>query len=128
MRAYVAITPTELRGFMDSGLFHADKALIVGQANSENPESDTLEELEFESSWQAAMESRAMQTPEALGLVLAVDLETEQVGAIRGNHVDVLSSLSWSQVQSLLLAESDEAELSWFAAQEIATYLPQWLA
>lgn len=130
MRAYIAITPNELQGFINSGSFKASKALIVDQSNAENLESDseTVEEMEFESSWQAAKESREMQGPEALGLVLAVDLEPDQMGAIEANHIEVLSVLLWSQVQSLLLAESEEAELSWFAAQEIPTYLPQWLA
>lgn len=130
MRAYVAITPSELQGFIDSGSFKASKARIVNQTQSDDlePDADTEEELEFESSLQAAMQSRAMQGPDALGMVLAVDLAADQVGSIQGNQVEVLSDLSWSQVQSLLLAESEEPELSWFAAQEIPTYLPQWLA
>ena len=131
MRAYVAITPIELQGFINSGSFKSSRVLIVDHTNSENLESnsETEEEWEFESSWLAAKESRAMQErPDALGLVLAVDLEPEQMGTTQGNHIDVLSNLSWSQVQSLLLAESEEPELSWFAAQEVATYLPQWLA
>lgn len=130
MRAYVAITPPELQGFIDSGSFKASKAWIVNQTQSDDFESDsdTAEELEFESSLQAAVQSRATQGPDALGMALAVDLATEQVGAIAENQVEVLSDLLWSQVQSLLLAESDEPELSWFAAQEIPTYLPQWLA
>ena len=130
MRAYVVITPTELQDFIDSGSFKASKALIVTQSQSDVLESDseTLEELEFESSLQAAMQSRAIQGPDALGMVLAVELVADQVGTIEANHVEVLADLSWSQVQSLLLAESEEPELSWFAAQEIPTYLPQWLA
>jgi hypothetical protein len=128
MRAYVAITPSELQGFIDSGSFKASQAWIVNQSHSDDFESDTEEELEFESSLQAAVQSRAMQGPNALGMALAVDLSAEQVGATVENHVEMLSDLLWSQVQSLLLAESDEPELSWFAAQEIPTYLPQWLA
>lgn len=128
MRAYVAITPPELQGFIESGSFKASKAWIVNQIQSDDLESDTEEELEFESSLQAAVQSRAMQGPDALGMALAVDLAAEQVGAIAENQVEVLSDLLWSQVQSLLLADSDEPELSWFAAQEIPTYLPQWLA
>lgn len=130
MRAYVAITPSELQGFMDTGSFTASKALIVNQTQSEDLESDseTQEELEFESSLEGAMQSRAMQGPGALGMVLAVDLTKDQVGVPEGNQVVVLEALSWSQVQSLLVAESEEPELSWFAAQEISTHLPQWLA
>lgn len=130
MRAYVAITPSELQGFIDTGSFTTSKALIVNQTQSEDleSESETQEELEFESSLEGAMQSRAMQGPGALGMVLAVDLTKDQVGVSEGNQVVVLEALSWSQVQSLLVAESEEPELSWFAAQEISTYLPQWLA
>lgn len=131
MRAYVAITPTELQSFLDTGLFKATHVVIAHQLNSENLESDseTQEELEFESSLEAALISRAVQAnPRAIGLVLAVDLDDGQVGATEGNQVGLLSNLSWSQVQSLLVAESDLPELSWFAAQEISTYLPRWLA
>lgn len=128
MRAYVAITPPQLQGFIDSGSFKASRAWIVNQTQSDDFETDTEEELEFESSLQATVHSRAMQGPDAIGMALAVDLAAEQVGATAENQVEVLSDLLWSQVQSLLLAESDEPELSWFAAQEIPTYLPQWLA
>lgn len=130
MRAYVAITPSGLQSFLEIGQFHAPKAFIVDSGDSGNIEtnSDDQEELEFESSWEAAQVSRAMQNlPTALGLVLAVDLGAEQVGDIEGNQVSLLSDISWPQVQSLLLSESDEPELSWFAAQEIPTYLSQWL-
>lgn len=131
MRAYVAITPSELQGFLQTGSFHANKALIVDLKNSEGLEtnSDDQEELEFELSWTAAENSRELQgSHDALGLVLAVDLGQEQLGEVQGNQVGLLSDILWSQVQSLLLADSEEPELSWFAAQEIPTYLPQWLA
>lgn len=131
MRGYVAITPSGLQDFIKTGSFHATKALIVDSKNFGSPEtnSEDQEELEFESSWKAAEESRAMQSsPDALGLVLAVDLGQEQLGQIEGNQVGLLSEISWPQVQSLLLSESEEPELSWFAVQEIPIYLPQWLA
>ncbi len=131
MRGYVAITPSGLQDFIETGSFHVTKALIVDPKNfgSLETNSEDQEELEFESSWKAAEESRAMQSsPDALGLVLAVDLGQEQLGQIEGNQVGLLSEISWPQVQSLLLSESEEPELSWFAAQEIPTYLPQWLA
>lgn len=131
MRAYVPITPLDLQTFLATGLFHATTALIVDPQNSPSTETNSVdqEELEFESSWEAAEESKALQSsPEVLGLALAVDLEKEQMGDVEGKRVSLLSDLSWSQVQSLLLSESEEPELSWFAAQEIPTYLPRWLA
>lgn len=130
MRAYVAITPSELQTFLDEGFLEVSQALIVDPKISGTTElnQDDQEELEFETSWSAAVLSRTRQSlPGALGLVLAVDLEKEQLGKVEGNHVGLLSNLSWPQVQSLLLSDSGEPELSWFAPQEIPIYLPNWL-
>ncbi len=131
MRAYIPITPMELQTFAETGSLHTAQGLIVDPQSSAGVEmdADDQEEQEFEVSWEAAVESREMQAdPHALGFVLAVDLEPGQMGQVQGNNVGLLSDISWSQVQSLLLSESDEEELSWFGPQEIPTYLPQWLA
>lgn len=131
MRAYIPITPMELQTFVETGSFHRAQGLIVDPQSSAGVEmdADDQEEQEFEVSWEAAVKSREMQAdPNAIGLVLAVDLEPGQMGEIQGNNVGLLSDISWAQVQSLLLSESDEQELSWFGPQEIPTYLKQWLA
>jgi len=131
MRAYVAITPPELQNFLEKGSFHAAQAFVLDPISSGDAgmTSDDQEEFEFELSWRAAEESRGMQgTSSAVGMALAVDLEQDQMGEVVGEHVGLLSNILWSQVQSLLISESEEPELSWFAAQEIPTYLPQWLA
>lgn len=129
MRAYLPVTPSELRTFVESGLIRAADALIVNPKLSGDTDTDDQEELEFEASWEAAEKSREMQSdPDAMGFVLAVDLEQGQVGQVQGDEVSLLSDIPWSQVQSLLLSESAEPELSWFAPQEIPSYLPQWSA
>lgn len=131
MRAYVAITPLELQNFLTDGFLEVGQALIVEPEALDETQMDEAEqeELEFETSWNAALISRQKQgSDKSLGLVLAVDLEKDQAGKIDGDHVELRSKLSWTQVQSLLVADSEEFELSWFAPQEIATYLPKWLA
>ena len=131
MRAYVAITPTELQGFVDDGFLTVPSALVVIATDLEvvDEAADDQEELEFEASWKAAQESKAKQdSTKPLGFVLAVDFEPDQSSQVEGDHVDLLSNISWPQVQSLLVSETEESELSWFAPQEISTYLPQWLA
>ncbi len=129
MRAYLPVTPSELRTFVENGLIRVADALIVNPKLSGDTDTDDQEELEFEASWEAAEKSREMQSdPDAMGFVLAVDLEQGQLGQVQGNEVSLLSDISWSQVQSLLLSESAEPELSWFAPQEIPSYLPQWSA
>jgi hypothetical protein len=131
MRAYVAITPSQLQGFFTSGSLQVAQALTVELGSSLDFEADPAnqEEQEFALSWEAASKSRELQgIGPANGYVLAVDLQREQLGELDGNHVSLLSDILWSQVQSLLLADSEEQELSWFAVQEIPTYLPQWSA
>lgn len=131
MRAYVPITPAELQNFLNDGEFEVTEALIVepGALAAADLDETEQEELEFERSWNAALVSRQRQgSDQALGLVLAAELDREQAGKIEGDHVALLSKLEWTQVQSLLVAESEETELSWFAPQEIASYLSKWLA
>ena len=131
MRAYLAITPSELQSFFTSGSIHVARAFTVEIGSSLDFEANpaSQEEEEFALSWEAATESRELQGSAAVnGYVLAVDLQKEQLGQVDGDHVNLLSDVLWSQVQSLLLADSEEEELSWFAVQEIPTYLPQWLA
>ncbi len=131
MRGYVATTPSEIQGFFLSGSHHFAKVLTVELGTSLDFQADpaSQEEQEFELSWQAATQSREMQGRAAAnGYVLALDLQQRQLGQVDGNQVNLLSDVLWSQVQSLLLAQSEEEELSWFAVQEIPTYLPQWLA
>lgn len=131
MRAYVPITPVELQNFLNDGEFEVTEALIVepGALAAAQLDEAEQEELEFERSWHAALISKGRQGSEATsGFVLAADLKSEQAGKIEGDHVALLSKLEWTQVQSLLVAESEEPELSWFAPQEIATYLSKWLA
>ncbi len=131
MRAYVPITPAELHDFLTNGEFAVTDVLIVepGALAAAEPDETEQEELEFERSWNAALISRERQGSEkSFGLVIAAELKDEQAGKIDGDHVALLSKLEWTQVQSLLVAESEEAELSWFAPQEIAMHLSKWLA
>lgn len=125
------ITPSELQDFLTDGEFEVTEALIVepGALVAAHLDETEQEELEFERSWNAALISRQRQGfDQAFGFVLAAELSKEQAGKIEGDHVALLSKLEWAQVQSLLVAETEEAELSWFAPQEIEAYLLKWLA
>ncbi len=131
MRAYLPITPENLHVLLNCGSIRAEYALVVDsvEIQSDAATDEDEEEREFEASWKASVKSREIQgNPAAFGFVLALDLESGQIGATQADEVALLSDISWSQVQSLLVADSAEPELSWFAPQEIATYLPQWLA
>ena len=129
MRAYVAVTLEELSQLLEKRLFRFETAFILTTPFAQlNPDLDE-EELEFELSWLAAQVSRARGgSPDSFGYVLAVDLLNEQIGEAVEDQVRLLSEIQWSQVESILVSESDQSELTWYASQELATYLPQWMA
>jgi len=129
MRAYIAVTTEELSALLEKGLFPFRSAFVLttefAQANSELDE----EELEFQLSWIAAQASRnGGGASHSLGFVLAVDLTNNQIGDSMGEQVALLSEITWSQVESVLVSESEEPELTWYASQELAIYLPAWKA
>ncbi|MBI3428481.1 MAG: hypothetical protein HY050_00170 [Actinobacteria bacterium] len=127
MRAYVAATLDELSEMLEKKTFRYETAYILTTAFAQsNPEMDN-EELEFELSWIAAQRSRTRGV-DPLGFVLAVDLLNAQLGDALEDQVRLLSDIQWSQVESILVSESEESELTWYASQELATYLPAWKA
>lgn len=129
MRAYLAVTPDELSALLEKGLFPFRSAFILTTEFAQaNPDLDE-EELEFQLSWIAACASRnGGESSQSLGFVLAVDLANNQIGDTMGEQIALLSEVTWSQVESVLVSESEEPELTWYASQELATYLPAWKA
>ena len=128
MRGYIAVTPELIGQFQSAGKFHFESAFITTRAFFEdNPEVDE-EEREFDLSWLAAVESREIQgSDELLGFVLAVDITSAQAGEEIGYQIQLQSPLDWSQIESLLVAESSDAELTWYASQEISENLAGWI-
>jgi hypothetical protein len=128
VRGYLAVTPKVLGDFLAHGTGRFASAYITTRFFfQEYPEVDE-EEREFELSWLAAQDSRGQQGSDAsLGFVLAVDLLGAQTGSEMGNEIELLSDISWPQVESLLVAETAEAELTWYASQEIAEHIRQWM-
>ena len=129
MRAYLAVTLDELSQLLEKQSFAFASAYILTTPFAQNNPDLDEEELEFELSWQAAQGSRSRgESPDSPGYVLAVDLFNAQIGESREYRVPLLSEIQWSQVESILVAESEESELTWYASQELVTYLPQWMA
>lgn len=129
MRAYLAVTTEELSALLEKGSFPFRSAFILTTEFAQtNPELDE-EELEFQLSWIAAQASRnGGEASRSLGFVLAVDLANNQIGDSMGEQIELLSEVTWSQVESVLVSESEEPELTWYASQELAIYLPAWKA
>ena len=129
MRGYLAITPDELAQLLGKGEISIDTAFVsTSQFKSINPELGE-EESEYILSLLAAEDSISFQEDSAsFSFALAVDLEPAQIGEESEVEVNLLSPIKFGQVDCLFVgdAKSDDGELTWYAAQEIANQLPSW--
>jgi len=129
MRGYLALTPDELAQLIADGEISIDTAFVpTGQFKSINPELGE-EESEYILSLLAAEDSISYQGDSAkFSFVLAVDLESFQIGHESEVEVNLTSPIKFSQADCLFVGEasSDDGELTWYAAQEIAVHLPSW--
>ncbi len=131
MRGYLALTPDELAQLLSEGEISIDTAFVpTGQFKSINPELGE-EESEYILSLLAAEDSISYQGDSAkFSFTLAVDLEGSQIGQESEVEVNLTSNIKFSQADCLFVgdANADDGELTWYAAQEIAIHLPNWLA
>jgi len=131
MRGYLAVTPDELVQLLEDNKISIDTAFVpTSHFKSSNPELGE-EESEYILSLLAAEDSISYQEDSArLSFVLAVDLVPSQVGEESDVEVTLLSPIEFSQVDCLFVgdANTDDGELTWYAAQEIAIQLPNWQA
>lgn len=129
MRGYLAVTPDELVQLLGEGEISIDSAFVpTSQFKSINPELGE-EESEYILSLLAAEDSVSYQEDSAnFSFALAVDLEPAQIGAESEVEVTLLSPIKFNQIDCLFVgdAKSDDGELTWYAAQEIAIQLANW--
>jgi hypothetical protein len=130
MRGYLALTPDELAQLLGDGEISIDTAFVpTSQFKSSNPELGE-EESEYILSLLAAEDSISYQGDSAkFSFVLSVDLEPTQLGEESEVEVNLTSPIKFSQADCLFVgdAKADDGELTWYAAQEIAIQLPNWL-
>lgn len=85
------------------------------------------EEIEYELSLLAAALSLSQRAEgKSQALILALELDKNQIGADGQESVEITSILRWNQVQCAFLCNAMDDELVWFATQEIADQLPTW--
>jgi hypothetical protein len=127
MRAYLPITHKDLESFV------ANKTLEVDELYAptihfvvENPDCDE-EELEYLLSVTAGEVAIELSLSEkAPGIVVAFEIEKEQIGEHYAQSITVISPVLWDQVQCALLSFKGDDELIWFATQEIELHLAEW--
>lgn len=129
MRCYINVIPEELKNFLLTGQLSVSTAMTVTQARAdENPEADE-EELEFDVSVIAAHMSKLRQpSANSRGFVLALEVPASKTGSMSEEGVNLKEPLQWSYVAAILVSESEEDELSWYAPQEAQIQLASWLS
>ena len=127
MRAYLPITQKDLEGFVLTKSLEVDELYAPTiHFVVENPELDE-EELEYLLSVAAGEEALDLRLSEkAPGIVVAFEIEKEQIAEHYAQSITLTSSVQWDQVQCALLAFQGDDELVWFATQEIELHLAEW--
>lgn len=127
MRAYLPLSHSELEIFV-AKKSHVANSLFAAtpQFVEENIDCDE-EEIEYLLSIRAAEVAQSVRTSDtAPGIVIAVEIEPEQINQFIENRITLNSSLTWDQVQCALLTSEEDEELAWYATQEIAFNLQDW--
>jgi hypothetical protein len=127
MRAYLPITHKDLESFLTDRTLETDELYAPTiHFVVENPDCDE-EELEYLLSVAAGEEALELrQSEKAPGIVVAFEIEREQIAEQYAQSITLTSPLQWDQVQCVLLAFQGDDELVWFATQEIDLHLAEW--
>jgi len=127
MRAYLPITHKDLESFLTDRTLETDELYAPTiHFVVENPDCDE-EELEYLLSVAAGEEALELrQSEKAPGIVVAFEIEREQIAEQNAQSITLISPLLWDQVQCVLLAFQGDDELVWFATQEIDLHLAEW--
>ena len=127
MRAYLPISHKDLEDFISSKSLEVDELYAPTiHFEVENPDCDE-EELEYLLSIAAGQEALELRLSErAPGIVVAFEIEKEQIAEHYAQSITLASSLRWDQVQCALLAYHGDDELVWFATQEIELHMGEW--
>ena len=127
MRAYLPLSHDELAAFLNTGSKELESILAPTPFYVGENEDLDEEEIEYLLSLEAAQASMGMRpSNKAPGIVLAIELEAQQVNTVNENSVTLNSPITWEQVQCALLLFPDEEELIWFATQEIEINVGEW--
>jgi len=127
MQAYLPLSHDELVAFLNSGSKDLESILAPTPFYVGENEDLGEEEIEYLLSLEAAQAAIELRlSDKAPGIVLAIELEAQQVNTVNENSVTLNSPITWEQVQCALLLFPNEEELIWFATQEIEINLGEW--
>ena len=119
MRIYLPATRSHLETLVSTGLI----TIAAGFAVPDKFDIElSEEELEYEASERARDLSRG-SAENSYGFVLAVELPRKDTEQGANGEITLNRAIAIDEVDSLLLSVPGDAELQWFATQEIDLYL-----
>ncbi|MEN9412761.1 MAG: hypothetical protein RIQ92_1198 [Actinomycetota bacterium] len=128
MRVYLGTTADELQDFLRDGTLDIPEVYAPTPIYSAtHPEMDE-EEIEYSLSILAAEDAlEFVDDQSGAAIVIALEVVEEQLGAFDEISAEVTSPLNWSTVEAVFLVGEDSEDLTWFAPQEAAVSISEWL-
>ena len=127
VRAYLPLSYKQLKAFLEEKTL--DSEILYAPTPLFQEENNDCDEEELEYLLSAIAGEKALDlclTQGAPGIVLAVDVTSEQISQVYADHITVTSAILWEQIQCALLAYRGEEELAWFAQEEIQQHINEW--
>jgi hypothetical protein len=128
MRVYLGTTADELQDFLRDGTLDIPEVYAPTPIYSAtHPEMDE-EEIEYSLSILAAEDAlEFVDDQSGAAIVIALEVVEEQLGTFDEISAEVISPLNWSSVEAVFLVGEDSEDLTWFAPQEAAVSISEWL-
>ena len=128
MRVYLGSTADEVQEFLkELSLDVPDVYAPTDIFRSTHPEMDE-EELEYSLSLLAAEDSLDLADDKSgAPLVIALEVAEEALGDFDEISAALLAPLHWSQVEAIFTVGERADDLTWFAPQEAAASIEEWL-
>lgn len=128
MRGYAAMTAHEVSEFLRAGVLDiSDIYAPTSIFMAAHPDLDD-EEVEYTLTMVAAEDALEMKDDQSgKPCVLAFEIPAEAITDSHDMSVSLKSPLTWDSVQCLFEVSADGEELTWFATQEIAQHIKEWL-
>jgi hypothetical protein len=128
MRVYLGTTADEVQEFLkELTLDIPDVYAPTTIFRSTHPEMDE-EELEYSLSLLAAEDALDLVDDDSgAPLVIAFEVADEALGDFDEISAAVLAPLHWRQVEAIFTVGDSAEDLTWFAPQEAAASIEEWL-
>jgi hypothetical protein len=128
MRVYLGSTADEVQEFLkELSLDVPDVYAPTDIFRSTHPEMDE-EELEYSLSLLAAEDALDLADDKSgAPLVIAFEVAEEALGDFDEISAALLAPLHWSQVEAIFTVGESADDLTWFAPQEAAASIEEWL-